>query len=346
MKPAIALLLAVSTLSLHAGSRKTDPPHTALNQSLDRLHLSDPSAQWSLHAQVQFLDRDTLTSSGTIEFLRVSAGQYRVTYNFPGFHQVLTATPQGQFVQGNIGDPPAGLSELLHFLRTPLDRVGLNVSEIGTFHARAKSSRLECMYTMHDPWPTAKDLTFCTTGGSPALRYVHLPSHYEFFFAQTGTFHGGDVPVAADVLYGGIRFARVQFAFRNLTNAEQASVQIPSGAPRKFDEEADRAVARQLTGSLRHSPSTPHVQDVSLVDHLPLAMVLRIQLGTDGKVAAANVIASRDQPRATAFADSLIGLSLTAPASRSRFVNYNIVIPKPQESAPSFGDPGGVFAAH
>jgi hypothetical protein len=350
----LLVLLILATLPIAAAAQsKPDALHTTLNQSLDRLQLGNDDARWSLTASVQYLNHGKPTESGTIKFFYAAQDQRRIAYDFPGFHQIVTHTAEGHRSDGDGGETPPGLYELLHFLQVPANRSALDAAPLKAFHIKSRGVRLDCIHAAPDdqhPISSAlRQQTFCTAGGSPALRYVHLSATgYSVFFEKIGDFQGGDVPLVADILFADMPIARVQFTFAPLAAGQQAQIHPSPTSQRVRNTTLNHTAMHQLTLAAIQPGFHSFVHPISLVDTSGASMLLRIQFDPTGKVTDTRVIATTDPSRAASFAASLKGKLLADPSTTSRFMNFSLITTSYQtygDDFPPIGDNPAMIAA-
>ncbi|MES2393348.1 MAG: hypothetical protein V4555_17020 [Acidobacteriota bacterium] len=344
------LLLLLATLPLSATAQAPpDPLHTSLNQSLDRLQLGSPSARWSLTAQVQYFDRNKPAEAGTVQLSYAASDQRRTSFDFPSFHQIVTDTAEGHRSEGDSGETPPGLAEVLHFLQDPASRSALSNATLKPLHLKSQGVRLDCIHAIPEPGrhtpTTLLQQTLCTAAGSPALRYAHLESGgYSVFFEKVDTFQGGDVPLIADILFAEIRIARVQFTFAPLTPEQQAAIH-PSPASQPISNATlTHTAIKRLNLAAMYPGLHSFVHPTVSIDEDGAAMLLRLHLDPAGKVIDARVIASTDPYNAANFAGNLKGDAFADPYPTSRFANFSFIAKNPEiygDNFPPIGDNPG-----
>ncbi len=298
---------------------KQDADKTAVLRAIHRFRLSNADTAWHMKASVQLLQEGKPGETGSVEVLHDAHDNRRTVTLFPGFSRISTVNAKGRFLEGNMGDAPAAVGELLRFLEQPVKTSTLRKAKLVSGYRTVAGQKFHCVHAASD----RPEQTFCNTEGSPAIRYMTLPqSVYSVLIEQVGSFQGGDVPVAAVILFADMPIAHFDLTFSELSAEEAAAIRPAKEA---VLESPSANVARAVTEMVSHAAfGTPARSPL-----LGASTLLRLELDSSGKLKSSEGVSTSHGPLARRVLDRLSGRQIVPPSSvrGDRFINYSIVIP-------------------
>jgi len=300
---------------------KQDADRAAVLRAIHQFRLTDGDTAWHMKASVQLLREGKPGDTGTVEVLH-DAHDNRLTVSlFPGFSRISTVTAKGRFLEGDMGDAPAAVGEMLRFIEQPVKTSTLKSAKLVTGYRKVAGQKFHCVHAASD----RPEQAFCNVDGSPAIRYMTLPqSVYSVLIEKMGSFQGGDVPVAAVILFGDMPIAHFDLTFSELSGEEAAAIRPAKEAVLEQDH-LSATTARAVSQMVSHAAfGTP-----PRVPLLGASTLLRLDVDSSGKLKSSEVVATSDGPLAWRVTERLKGQQIVPPSSQpgERFINYSIVIP-------------------